>query len=103
MDLSVPEELIITIETLLNAIKERIDLVLRNSKDKNLHSIINERAKNRISNKNPDTNRLIPFPTPFIIIGSKYDIFQVSFINILLIYKLNSLFCCRILILKKRN
>lgn len=103
MDLSVPEELIITIETSLNAIKERIELVLRNSKDKNLNSIMNERAKNRISNKNPDTNRLTPFPTPLIIVGSKYDIFQVSFFNILFIYKLNSLLCSRILILKKRN
>ncbi|KFM74014.1 hypothetical protein X975_16372, partial [Stegodyphus mimosarum] len=63
-------------ETLLNAIKNRIDNVLNESNDPNLKKSLYQLARNRIPEGHEDSSSIDPFPVPLLIIGSKYDIFQ---------------------------
>ncbi|CAG2177903.1 unnamed protein product, partial [Oppiella nova] len=76
IDLSAPEELIITIETLLNSIRDHISKILSDSYDKNLNDRLKEKSMNRIGKQNEDIQQIIPFLIPIVIMGTKYDIFQ---------------------------
>ncbi|XP_054162381.1 cytoplasmic dynein 2 light intermediate chain 1-like [Oppia nitens] len=72
IDLSIPEEMIITTETLLNSIREHISNII----DKNLENILKDKAINRIGINHQDINQINYFPIPLVIIGTKFDVFQ---------------------------
>ncbi|CAG2119696.1 unnamed protein product, partial [Medioppia subpectinata] len=74
VDLSVPEELTITIETLLNSISEQISRIVSNNR--NLENKLKERSMNRMAKNNEDIQQINPFLIPIVIMGTKYDIFQ---------------------------
>ncbi|XP_039273816.2 cytoplasmic dynein 2 light intermediate chain 1-like [Styela clava] len=79
LDLSDPKKLWYTAETLLEAARTRIKLVIRQESrnDPNLQQKIDEKSWRRVGGKDhPDAHVMDPFPVPLIIIGSKYDLFQ---------------------------
>lgn len=76
LDLSVPEELWFTLETLLQAVKKRIDIVASISKDSTLKKVLGEHPRYEITANHEDKDIIDPFPVPLLIFGSKYDIFQ---------------------------
>lgn len=78
MDLSAPEELIITTETLLSCIREHISTLLSNKSANTMEKQLRERAIQRLGKDNQDIGQMNLFPIPLLIIGSKYDIFQVK-------------------------
>ncbi|XP_015919118.2 cytoplasmic dynein 2 light intermediate chain 1 [Parasteatoda tepidariorum] len=78
LDLSKPEELWYTMQTLLDAVKKRIDEVVALSKDPNLKQSLYEQAKSCIPNDHEDFDSIDPFPVPLLIMGSKYDLFQTE-------------------------
>lgn len=77
LDLSVPEELIITAETLLTSLRDRINTIFTQSDNNNFKNILNERGIKKIGEKHEDLDKINPFPIPLLIIGSKYELFQV--------------------------
>jgi len=78
VDLSAPEELIITTETLLNSVRELISTLLSSRSGKTLETYLSDRAIQRIGKDHEDIGQINPFPIPLLIIGSKYDVFQVK-------------------------
>ncbi|XP_067129331.1 cytoplasmic dynein 2 light intermediate chain 1 [Centruroides vittatus] len=78
LDLSVPEELWFTMETLLQACTDRIKdvLNLHAAKSKELKQILIDKAWKRVGENHEDKDKINPFPLPLVIFGSKYDIFQ---------------------------
>ncbi|KAA0188120.1 cytoplasmic dynein 2 light intermediate chain 1 [Fasciolopsis buskii] len=77
LDLSKPEELWITTETLLEAVKSRYDQIICRLK-KNDHSQIHKKyhciLEGRTVPSHPDQELLNAFPIPLTIIGMKYDL-----------------------------
>jgi dynein light intermediate chain 2 len=78
VDLSAPEELIITTETLLSSIRELISTLLSKKSTNTMEKQLRERAIQRLGKVNEDIRQLNLFPIPLLIIGSKYDIFQAN-------------------------
>ena len=77
LDLSTPEELIITAETLINSVRQHISNILDNKSDKNFSNKLKERIIEKIGSGHEDIQQITPFPIPLLIIGTKYDVFQV--------------------------
>ncbi|XP_076028760.1 cytoplasmic dynein 2 light intermediate chain 1 [Oratosquilla oratoria] len=78
LDLSQPQHLWHTMETLLQELKNQINNVLNSAsaKEQNLREKLMDAAWKRIGEDHPDREMLTPFLVPLVIIGSKYDIFQ---------------------------
>ncbi|XP_018650665.1 hypothetical protein Smp_159340 [Schistosoma mansoni] len=77
IDLSKPEELWDTVETLLKSASARVDQILNRLHQKNItriQNIFSEKSRNRISSTHPDTELLNPFPLPLTFLGTKHDI-----------------------------
>ncbi|XP_064622872.1 cytoplasmic dynein 2 light intermediate chain 1-like [Lineus longissimus] len=74
LDLSLPNELWVTLETMLHTAKSRLNEVIgRNSK---LRDTLKQRAIERVGQDHQDKDMIDPFPIPLVMIGGKYDIFQ---------------------------
>ncbi|XP_076324390.1 cytoplasmic dynein 2 light intermediate chain 1 isoform X2 [Tachypleus tridentatus] len=78
LDLSLPEEMWFTMETLLHAVRSEINQVLNSSAAKivGLKETLMELAWKRIGEDHMDKDMIDPFPVPLLILGTKYDIFQ---------------------------
>ncbi|XP_075719347.1 cytoplasmic dynein 2 light intermediate chain 1 isoform X2 [Rhinoderma darwinii] len=78
LDLSKPNELWHTMESLLQATRKRADKIVADigkSNSKAANQIMQNIWRN-IPHNHPDRELIDPFPLPLLIIGSKYDIFQ---------------------------
>lgn len=78
VDLSLPNELLITLSTLLDALHQAISHILESKdlKKPNLKEILTASAWKRIGENHSDRSNIRPFLVPLVIIGGKYDIFQ---------------------------
>jgi len=80
VDLSKPEEIWFTLESLLTSARSKIEAAINDLKPEfpTIRETLQKRAMERIGEDHPDRNMLDPFPVPLIIIGTKYDLFQVG-------------------------
>ncbi|XP_022690411.1 cytoplasmic dynein 2 light intermediate chain 1-like isoform X1 [Varroa jacobsoni] len=78
LDLSVPDELFITMDTLLTAIRERIKDVIGQSEQTipGLATSVDSAARARIGENHQDRYIMDIFPVPLLILGTKYDMFR---------------------------
>ena len=79
VDLSKPEELWFTLETLIGLLQSHLDIALRTQEATSLK--IEEKLKLKIKTngdaaEHPDKEHIKPFDLPLIILGGKYDEFQ---------------------------
>lgn len=81
VDLTKPEEIWFTLETLLASTRTRIESVITEMKPDNPHICDNlqRSAWERVGTEHEDRNMIDPFPVPLIIIGTKFDEFQVDY------------------------
>ncbi|XP_074611388.1 cytoplasmic dynein 2 light intermediate chain 1-like [Acropora palmata] len=78
VDLSLPNELIYTMETLLSQVKSKVTKALEDLDKKHPGSVqqLKKQAVKRFGEEHPDKASIDPFPIPLAIIGGKYDIYQ---------------------------
>ncbi|KAK7507064.1 hypothetical protein BaRGS_00001915 [Batillaria attramentaria] len=78
LDLSAPNELWFTLETLIQQARSRIETVIAETKstDPDIKQKLQKAAWERVGDENPDKNMMEPFLVPLVIVGSKYDLFQ---------------------------
>lgn len=78
LDLSEPNKMWQTAETLLKNSQEQVEAVISKVSTYNpkIYEEIKTRAWKRIGEQHPDRDILDPFPLPLVIIGTKYDVFQ---------------------------
>jgi len=81
VDLTKPEEIWFTLETLLASTRSRIESTIADMKhdDPHIQETLLHRAWERVGVEHEDRNMMDPFPVPLMIIGTKFDEFQVSF------------------------
>lgn len=81
VDLTKPEEIWFTLETLLASTRSRIENVIAEMRPDYPHvrENLQRRAWERVGEEHEDRNMMDPFPVPLIIIGTKFDEFQVCF------------------------
>ena len=78
IDLSKPEELWFTLETLIGMLQSHLDIALKNP-EATQHEIeekLKQKSKAGQDEEHPDRDVIRPFPLPLIILGGKYDEFQ---------------------------
>ncbi|XP_064484627.1 cytoplasmic dynein 2 light intermediate chain 1-like [Ornithodoros turicata] len=77
-DLSIPEELWVTMEALLKAAQSQIETVITQAEksEPGYREVLESKVADRIPSDHPDRSHLKPFPVPLLIVGTKYDIFQ---------------------------
>ncbi|EDO46938.1 predicted protein [Nematostella vectensis] len=78
LDLSLPNELWHTMETLLNQVKKRVHKVMDELAAKNPSAVqkLRNDAWEKFGTDHPDKSFVEPFPIPLAIVGGKYDIYQ---------------------------
>ncbi|RUS72999.1 hypothetical protein EGW08_019247 [Elysia chlorotica] len=78
LDLSSPTELWVTMETLLNAAKTRLEEAIQEAKadDPYIKDKLRKKAWERVGEEHQDKTMMEPFLVPLVIVGSKYDVFQ---------------------------
>ncbi|XP_057300241.1 cytoplasmic dynein 2 light intermediate chain 1-like isoform X2 [Hydractinia symbiolongicarpus] len=78
LDLSKPDQLWETQETLLNQIKQRIKQVITEASktDTNIENDLKDRAWRRVGKNHTDKNTITPLLVPLVIIGAKSDLYQ---------------------------
>ncbi|XP_052042454.1 cytoplasmic dynein 2 light intermediate chain 1 [Apodemus sylvaticus] len=78
LDLSKPNDLWSTMESLLQATKSHVDKVIMKLGKTNSKASaeMRQRMWSAMQKDHPDRELIDPFPIPLVIIGSKYDIFQ---------------------------
>ena len=78
LDLSRPEELWNTLESLLNQVRSRVSKVMSNLKsvEPELVQHLVRQSWQEYGKDHPDKDLVTPLPVPLAIIGTKYDIFQ---------------------------
>jgi len=81
LDLSKPNDLWPTMENLLQATKSHVDkMIMKLGKtNSKAASEMRQKIRSNMQKDHPDRELVDPFLIPLVIIGSKYDIFQVSF------------------------
>lgn len=79
LDLSKPNEMWFTLEKLLSSLKSRIDTVIQEVRldDPNFKDRLKKATWERIGVDHEDKDMIDPFLIPLVIIGAKYDLFQV--------------------------
>jgi dynein light intermediate chain 2 len=78
VDLSKPQELWFTLETLINVLQNHLDIALKSQEASN-HEIEEKMKKLLEANsdaEHPDKDIIRPFPVPLIILAGRYDNFQ---------------------------
>ncbi|XP_053239325.1 cytoplasmic dynein 2 light intermediate chain 1 isoform X2 [Podarcis raffonei] len=80
LDLSKPNELWPTMESLLQATRKHVDRVITKLGQTNPKAAteIKQRIWNNLPKDHPDRELIDPFPIPLVIIGSKYDMFHFT-------------------------
>lgn len=78
LDLSKPNEIWLTLETLLAAARSRIETLIAEIKpdDPQIREKLKKNAWERVGAEHDDKNMMDPFLIPLIIVGGKADIFQ---------------------------
>ncbi|XP_050406960.2 cytoplasmic dynein 2 light intermediate chain 1 [Patella vulgata] len=78
LDLSAPNEMWFTLETLMTAARARIDSCISEMKadDSKIREKLHKKAWERVGEDHPDKNMLDPMLIPLVIIGTKFDVFQ---------------------------
>lgn len=78
LDLSSPSDLWVTMDTLLNAAKKRLEEAIQEAKadDPYIKDKLRKKAWERVGEEHQDKTMMEPFLVPLVIVGSKYDIFQ---------------------------
>ncbi|KAJ7422083.1 pleckstrin like proteiny, MyTH4 and FERM domain containing H2 [Willisornis vidua] len=78
LDLSKPNELWTTMETLLQVTRNHVNKILTKLEKTNpeVAAELKQRMRNNLQRDHPDYELVDPFPIPLVIIGSKYDIFH---------------------------
>uniref|UniRef100_A0A8C7EGH4 Cytoplasmic dynein 2 light intermediate chain 1 n=1 Tax=Nothoprocta perdicaria TaxID=30464 RepID=A0A8C7EGH4_NOTPE len=78
LDLSKPNELWTTMESLLQVTRSHVNKILTKLGKTNpeVAAEIKQRVWNNLQKDHPDYELVDPFPLPLVIIGSKYDIFH---------------------------
>ncbi|XP_054979207.1 cytoplasmic dynein 2 light intermediate chain 1 isoform X2 [Sorex araneus] len=78
LDLSKPNDLWVTMESLLQATRSHVDRVRAKLGKTNSKAASEMRQKvwSHLQKDHPDRELIDPFPIPLVIIGSKYDVFQ---------------------------
>ncbi|XP_073420306.1 cytoplasmic dynein 2 light intermediate chain 1 isoform X2 [Dendrobates tinctorius] len=78
LDLSKPNELWHTMDSLLQVTRKHVDKIVADigKSDSKAANQIRQNIWRTIPNNHPDRELIDPFPLPLLIIGSKYDIFQ---------------------------
>ncbi|XP_030915487.1 cytoplasmic dynein 2 light intermediate chain 1 [Geospiza fortis] len=78
LDLSKPNELWTTMESLLQVTRNHVNKILTKLEKTNpeVAAEIKQRMWNNLQRDHPDSALVDPFPIPLVIIGSKYDIFH---------------------------
>lgn len=78
VDLSRPERLWATVDTLLSGIRKRLDRVMADltAKQSRLPGHLTAKMWQKYGEGHPDKNILMPLPVPLLMIGTKYDLFQ---------------------------
>nr|XP_025979064.1 cytoplasmic dynein 2 light intermediate chain 1 [Dromaius novaehollandiae] len=78
LDLSKPNELWTTMESLLQVTRNHVNKILTKLGKTNpeVATEIKQRMWNNLQKDHPDYELVDPFPLPLVIIGSKYDIFH---------------------------
>ncbi|WAR29221.1 DC2L1-like protein [Mya arenaria] len=78
VDLSKPEEIWFTLESLLASSRARIEAAIADARQDNpgIREALQKRALARLGEDHADRNMLDPFPVPLVIVGTKYDLFQ---------------------------
>ena len=100
LDLSKPEELWLTMDRLMTYIRNRVDTVIAEgrSDDPYLKEDLTKKMKQRIGDC-PDKDMIDPLLVPLVIVGAKFDMFQVatarqSTANNFLLHCNVSVICC---------
>lgn len=78
VDLSRPKELWLTLETLLNSVKARVDKIVASEKAKD-GSLLPRLKKNMwalLGESHTDKSMIDPILVPVVIVGMKYDVFK---------------------------
>ncbi|KAH0622746.1 hypothetical protein JD844_025346 [Phrynosoma platyrhinos] len=80
LDLSKPNELWPTMESLLQVTRKHVDRVITKLGQTNpkAASEIKQKMWNNLPKDHPDRELIDPFPIPLVIIGSKYDMFHFT-------------------------
>ncbi|XP_044867666.1 cytoplasmic dynein 2 light intermediate chain 1 isoform X4 [Mauremys mutica] len=80
LDLSKPNELWPTMDSLLQATRNHVDKIITKLGKTNpkVATEIKQRTWNNMPKDHPDHELIDPFPIPLVIIGSKYDIFHFT-------------------------
>lgn len=76
VDLSKLEEMISTLDTLVDNIRERVDTLVSSEKSYLVKETLRQKARSRVGEKHEDISAINPSLVPLLIVGSKYDIFQ---------------------------
>lgn len=73
----------------MNALKSRVDQVVQElrSEAPDLRNELKKKAWERLADCHTDHELMDPFPIPLIIIGTKYDLFQVNFLFLISLFK----------------
>ena len=86
IDLSLPEKMLVTVDTILDNVRERMESILSKPSNYLLKESMRQSMYKRVGESHEDVNELTILQTPLVIIGSKYDVFQVSSRNFLANY-----------------
>ncbi|KAK6061352.1 hypothetical protein COOONC_00980 [Cooperia oncophora] len=78
LDLTRPYELWITMEALVSGASRYTEAAIRNLDDRG-QTAIGNRMVARLSEYKDDVKMCSPFPVPLVVVGTKYDEFQVAF------------------------
>jgi dynein light intermediate chain 2 len=76
IDLSRPEEMMATVDTLIEHVREKIDTILATEKHYLLKDTLRQRSKQRVGHQHEDVSDVNPILIPLMIIGSKFDVYQ---------------------------
>lgn len=78
MDLSLSNEMIATIETLVENMRERIETILCRESNYLMKESLRQKSRLRFGETHEDAADVSPFLVPLIILGTKFDMFQVT-------------------------
>eukprot|EP00045_Choanoeca_perplexa_P011782 m.126161 g.126161 ORF g.126161 m.126161 type:complete len:234 (+) comp15767_c0_seq4:58-759(+) len=78
LDLSKPDELWYTLDTLLSAASNRLRKVLKDleAKESKIPAYLKKKSWSKYGDDHPDKDFLQPLQVPTLIVGSKYDVYQ---------------------------
>lgn len=76
VDLSRPEEIMATVDTLIEHVRDKIDNILSTERHSFLKDRLRQSSKQRVGHQHEDVSDVTPCLIPLIIVGSKFDVYQ---------------------------